>query len=172
MWSEIKYSKDSERNMFPWKCLRAAHTTNVLCLVSGVITNLMHPAFTFVALYPFTCVLVFTRRVLLQTKCTHLDFRVIQFLCCSIWQISPFTMNCPFFLCREEEFLFFIQFIRWNIFWFQVFMVRSNNRQSLSHWYWTSNVPQCCIYGVVCCSTLNQISQFSNLIYGICFEVS
>ena len=31
------------------------HTTNVVCLVSNVITDLMYPAFTFLTFYPFMC---------------------------------------------------------------------------------------------------------------------
>ena len=81
-------------------------------------------------------------------------------LCSGIWQI------------RKEALLLLIQFIRWKQLCFQVLMVRSNDRQSLSHWYCRSNVLQCCIYGVFCWGTLNQFTQFSNLIKCICFEVS
>ena len=168
----MKYLYNTQTKLFLRKCSRVAHATNVVCLVINVITDLMHPALTLFTLYPLKCVLVFTRWVFLETKCTHLDFHVLQFLCSGIWQISPLTMNFPFFLCRKEALLLLIQFIRWKQLCFQVLMVRSNDRQSLSHWYCRSNVLQCCIYGVFCRGTLNQFTQFSNLIKCICFEVS
>ena len=156
----MKYLYNTQTKLFLRKCSRVAHTTNVVCLVINVITDLMNPALTLFTLYPLKCVLVFTRWVFLETKCTHLYFHVLQFLCSGIWQI------------RKEALLLLIQFIRWKQLCFQVLMVRSNDRQSLSHWYCRSNVLQCCIYGVFCWGTLNQFTQFSNLIKCICFEVS
>ena len=141
------------------------HTTNVVCFVINVITDLMHPALTLFTLYPLKCVLVFTRRVFLETKMHTLGLASMS-SSSGIWQISPLTMNFPFFLCRKGALLLLIQFIRWKQLCFQVLMVRSNDRQSLSHWYCRSNVLQCCIkfYGVFCWGTLNQLPQFSNLI--------
>ena len=147
------------------------HTTNVVCFVINVITDLMHPVLTLFTLYPLKCVLVFTRWVFLETN-AHTWTSMSS--SSGIWQISPLTMNFPFFLCRKEALLLLIQFIRWKQLCFQVLMVRSNDRQSLSHWYCRSNVLQWCIkfYGVFCRGTLNQLPQFSNLIKCICFEVS
>ena len=136
----MKYLYNTQTKLFLRKCSRVAHTTNVVCLVINVITDLMHPALTLFTLYALKCVLVFTKWVFLETKCTHLDFHVLQFLCSGFWQISPFTMNFPFFLCGKEALLLLIQLC------FQVLMVRSNDRQSLSHWYCRSNVLQCHAY--------------------------
>ena len=77
-----------------------------------------------------------------------------------------------FFLCTKEALLLLIQFIWGKQLSSQVLMVRSNDRQSLRHWYCRSNVLQCCIYGVFCRGTLKQFTQFINLIKCICFEVS
>ena len=72
----MKYLYNTQTKLFLRKCSRVAHTTNVVCLVINVITDLMHPALTLFTLYPIKCVLVFTRWVFLQTKCTHLDLHV------------------------------------------------------------------------------------------------
>ena len=75
----MRYLYNTQTKLFLRKCSRVAHTTNVVCLVINVITDLMHPALTFFTLYPLKCVLVFTRWVFLETKCTHLDLHVKRF---------------------------------------------------------------------------------------------
>ena len=47
----MKYLYNTQTKLFLRKCSRVAHTTNVVCLVINVITDLMHPALTLFTLY-------------------------------------------------------------------------------------------------------------------------